>query len=270
MLAQVTQTIIVPDFYNTAKGLLGVSQIIVDNRFHKTPSPIATERTDQRISRFSAPLGSSAPNSGEGATRFTMGVVRQAADGTAVREHDEATPFLLIRNLPHDVLADELLRLLQKTTGCDYLEAKDIIIPRTTKQPAGAGAHAYVNFQHIRDARKSRNDLNGKIFGGRPLEIEYSLGRPNNSVWIGAVPPELSEDQINACMRKFGPVSRIDLKRGRGPKAVRRSASLPANTYCCSCAMRITSIYLTSFDLLHIHLSLLLTKIHFSRTHVLT
>lgn len=151
----------------------------------------------------------------------SSGITHRAPDGT-LREHDNATPFLLIRNLPLDVTTNELLILLRKTSGCGYLDNKDVIIPpshRQFKDPAAQakaeaiGGHAYVNFQHIKDARLVRNELNSKMFGGRALEIEYSLGRPNRSVWIGAVPAELTQEQIERCMQRYGPVQRIDLRR---------------------------------------------------------
>jgi hypothetical protein len=70
--------------------------------------------------------------------------------------HDDATPFLLIQNLPYDVKVEEVLVLLKKYSGCDHLTAQDIIIPRdrskfkNAKQRMVESSHAFVNFQHIK------------------------------------------------------------------------------------------------------------------------
>jgi hypothetical protein len=123
---------------------------------------------------------------------------------------------------------------LIRNTGCNYLEPKDVTIPPATKRTtstfattssttlsttsAGAGveepsAHAYINFQHIKDSRNARNKLNGQIFGGRTMEIEYSLGKPSRVVWVGGIGNSITPADIEAKLRVFGRLDKVDLKR---------------------------------------------------------
>jgi hypothetical protein len=135
------------------------------------------------------------------------------------QNHDDATSFLLIRNLPPDTRLEELLTLLQTESGCKYLVLADIVIPfiHKKKDDESPACHAFINFQRIEDARHTRNILNGQLFGGKNLEIEFSVGKPNKVVWIGGMNAEclLTEKDISNRMSFFGPVAKIDLQKNK-------------------------------------------------------
>lgn len=135
------------------------------------------------------------------------------------QNHDDATSFLLIRNLPPDTRLEELLTLLQSESGCTYLELADIVIPflHKKKDDESPACHAFINFRRIEDARNTRNILNSQLFGGKILEIEFSVGKPNKVVWIGGMTAdcELTEKDISNRMIFFGPVVKIDLRKDK-------------------------------------------------------
>lgn len=199
------------DFYAAAIAYLQIDETAIPNpRSRPAPQEISTEAASLEPEK----LGHAARRSKEWASvRNSRGDVIQ---------HDDATSFLLLRNLPINVSVQELLPLLRKYADCPYLDTSDIVLPSTVRTPRAKlmeiGAHAYVNFRHIRDARKAKAALNGRDFGGRPIEIDYSIGKPTNKVWIGGVPAGLTPAMLAEYMSKFGQMSEsIDIKgRGRG------------------------------------------------------
>ena len=96
-----------------------------------------------------------------------------------------------------------------------YLSPADVVLKRLPRGgPDGSEcATAEIFFKKIEDARRAKQALQGQNFGGYVLEIEYALGRPARTLWIGYLLPATTEEALRAHCEQYGPLERFELKR---------------------------------------------------------
>lgn len=114
-----------------------------------------------------------------------------------------------------DTTAEELVQVIRiKAPSCAYITPNDIIlqVPTATSESIKAD----VTFKKIRDAREAKKNLVGQLFGGFTLEIDYSLGRPNRTIWVGGVSSATTDEALKTHCATYGVVERIEVVRKAG------------------------------------------------------
>lgn len=118
-----------------------------------------------------------------------------------------ATRTLFAGNLEINISEEELRRIFGR-----YGIVEDIDIKRP---PPGTGnAYAFVRFQNLDMAHRSKVELSGQYIGKFQCKIGYGKATPTTRIWIGGLGPWTSISQLEREFDRFGAIKKIDYVKG--------------------------------------------------------
>jgi len=118
-----------------------------------------------------------------------------------------ATRTLFAGNLEINISDEELRRIFGR-----YGVVEDIDIKRP---PPGTGnAYAFVRFQNLDMAHRSKVELSGQYIGKFQCKIGYGKATPTTRVWVGGLGPWISMQQLEREFDRFGAIKKIDYVKG--------------------------------------------------------
>ncbi|KAF4526006.1 hypothetical protein B566_EDAN000798 [Ephemera danica] len=118
-----------------------------------------------------------------------------------------ATRTLFAGNLEVNITEEELRRIFGR-----YGIVEDIDIKRP---PPGTGnAYAFVRFQNLDMAHRSKVELSGQYIGKFQCKIGYGKSTPTTRIWVGGLGPWTSLPQLEREFDRFGAIKKIDYVKG--------------------------------------------------------
>lgn len=118
-----------------------------------------------------------------------------------------ATRTLFAGNLEINISEDELRRIFGR-----YGIVEDVDIKRP---PPGTGnAYAFVRFQNLDMAHRSKVELSGQYIGKFQCKIGYGKATPTTRIWIGGLGPWTSISLLEREFDRFGAIKKIDYVKG--------------------------------------------------------
>ncbi|CAB3366188.1 Hypothetical predicted protein [Cloeon dipterum] len=118
-----------------------------------------------------------------------------------------ATRTLFAGNLEVSISDEELRRIFGR-----YGIVEDIDIKRP---PPGTGnAYAFVRFQNLDMAHRSKVELSGQYIGKFQCKIGYGKVTPTTRIWVGGLGPWTSLPQLEREFDRFGAIKKIDYVKG--------------------------------------------------------
>jgi len=123
------------------------------------------------------------------------------------------TKVIKLQNLPIDVrgseLVDVVMKLLPRIT---YLLPADIIIENDNKNIGCK--QAYISLKFKGDSLDVYNSLKGQVFGQKVMQVNFSIGHPNECIWIGNIKSssEITEKSIRGLLEEYGSIKRVDIR----------------------------------------------------------
>ncbi|XP_059473547.1 RNA-binding protein spenito [Neocloeon triangulifer] len=118
-----------------------------------------------------------------------------------------ATRTLFAGNLEVNISDEELRRIFGR-----YGIVEDIDIKRP---PPGTGnAYAFVRFQNLDMAHRSKVELSGQYIGKFQCKIGYGKVTPTTRIWVGGLGPWTSLPQLEREFDRFGAIKKIDYVKG--------------------------------------------------------
>nr|CAD7426190.1 unnamed protein product [Timema monikensis] len=118
-----------------------------------------------------------------------------------------ATRTLFAGNLEINISEEELRRIFGR-----YGIVEDIDIKRP---PPGTGnAYAFVRFQNLDMAHRSKVELSGQYIGKFQCKIGFGKATPTTRIWIGGLGPWTSISQLEREFDRFGAIKKIDYVKG--------------------------------------------------------
>ncbi|KAL0279623.1 UNVERIFIED_CONTAM: hypothetical protein PYX00_001138 [Menopon gallinae] len=118
-----------------------------------------------------------------------------------------ATRTLFAGNLEINISEEELRRIFER-----YGIVEDIDIKRP---PPGTGnAFAFVRFQNLDMAHRSKVELSGQYIGKFQCKIGYGKATPTTRIWVGGLGQWTSIPQLEREFDRFGAIKKIDYIKG--------------------------------------------------------
>ncbi|KAI9764633.1 MAG: hypothetical protein M1840_008130 [Geoglossum simile] len=107
------------------------------------------------------------------------------------------THQLYVANLLYDVTKEDLRAEME--------EFGEVVSSKIIMQNDVSRGYGYVEFKELDDAIRARAELNGKVFGGRQIVVNYVLkvrkdqtpSRPTKTIFIGNIPFEMTDGELN-------------------------------------------------------------------------
>ncbi|KAI9776582.1 MAG: hypothetical protein M1839_009486 [Geoglossum umbratile] len=107
------------------------------------------------------------------------------------------TRQLYVANLLYDVTKEDLRTEME--------EFGEVVSSKIIMQNDISRGYGYVEFKELDDATRARTELNGKVFGGRQIIVNYVLkvhkeqtpSRPTKTIFIGNIPFEMTDEDLN-------------------------------------------------------------------------
>lgn len=118
-----------------------------------------------------------------------------------------ATRTLFAGNLEINISEEELRRIFER-----YGIVEDIDIKRP---PPGTGnAFAFVRFQNLDMAHRSKVELSGQYIGKFQCKIGYGKATPTTRIWVGGLGQWTSVQLLEREFDRFGAIKKIDYIKG--------------------------------------------------------
>lgn len=118
-----------------------------------------------------------------------------------------ATRTLFAGNLELGIADDELRRIFSR-----YGVVEDIDIKRPV--PGTGNAYAFVRYQNLDMAHRSKVELSGQYIGKFQCKIGYGKATPTTRIWVGGLGPWTSITQLEREFDRFGAIKKIDYVKG--------------------------------------------------------
>lgn len=118
-----------------------------------------------------------------------------------------ATRTLFAGNLELGISDDELRRIFAR-----YGVVEDIDIKRPL--PGTGNAYAFVRYQNLDMAHRSKTELSGQYIGKFQVKIGYGKATPTTRIWVGGLGPWTSITQLEREFDRFGAIKKIDYVKG--------------------------------------------------------
>ncbi|KAI5745743.1 hypothetical protein M8J76_013877 [Diaphorina citri] len=118
-----------------------------------------------------------------------------------------ATRTLFAGNLELGIADDELRRIFAR-----YGVVEDIDIKRPL--PGTGNAYAFVRYQNLDMAHRSKVELSGQYIGKFQCKIGYGKATPTTRIWVGGLGPWTSITQLEREFDRFGAIKKIDYVKG--------------------------------------------------------
>lgn len=118
-----------------------------------------------------------------------------------------ATRTLFAGNLELSIGDDELRRIFAR-----YGVVEDIDIKRPL--PGTGNAYAFVRYQNLDMAHRTKVELSGQYIGKFQCKIGYGKATPTTKIWVGGLGPWTSITQLEREFDRFGAIKKIDYVKG--------------------------------------------------------
>lgn len=118
-----------------------------------------------------------------------------------------ATRTLFAGNLEINISEEELRRIFSR-----YGVVEDIDIKRPL--PGTGNAYAFVRYQNLDMAHRSKVELSGQYIGKFQCKIGYGKATPTTRIWVGGLGPWTSIAQLEREFDRFGAIKKIDYLKG--------------------------------------------------------
>ncbi|XP_054277753.1 RNA-binding protein spenito [Macrosteles quadrilineatus] len=118
-----------------------------------------------------------------------------------------ATRTLFAGNLEINISEEELRRIFGR-----YGVVEDIDIKRPL--PGTGNAYAFVRYQNLDMAHRSKVELSGQYIGKFQCKIGYGKATPTTRIWVGGLGPWTSLSQLEREFDRFGAIKKIDYIKG--------------------------------------------------------
>lgn len=118
-----------------------------------------------------------------------------------------ATRTLFAGNLEINISEEELRRIFGR-----YGIVEDIDIKRPL--PGTGNAYAFVRYQNLDMAHRSKVELSGQYIGKFQCKIGYGKATPTTRIWVGGLGPWTSIAQLEREFDRFGAIKKIDYIKG--------------------------------------------------------
>ncbi|XP_065061229.1 msx2-interacting protein-like isoform X2 [Rhopilema esculentum] len=116
-----------------------------------------------------------------------------------------ATRTLFVGNLDKVVTHGELRKIFEK-----FGDVVDIDIK---KQNPGITTYAFLQFVDINGAMRAKHRMDREFIGRNRIKVGYGRGTPTNVLWLGNLPQNPTEGQIQRQFHPFGYVKRVIFDR---------------------------------------------------------
>lgn len=120
-----------------------------------------------------------------------------------------ATRTLFAGNLEVNISDEDLRRIFGR-----YGVVEDIDIKRPL--PGTGNAYAFVRYQNLDMAHRSKVELSGQYIGKFQCKIGYGKPTPTTRIWVGGLGPWTSLAQLEREFDRFGAIKKIDYVKGDG------------------------------------------------------
>ena len=117
-----------------------------------------------------------------------------------------------------DTTPEELVEVIKlKVESCRNLLPHDVTMAFSSREGVDC-ATAEVYLENPGVAIEVRKSLEGQLFGGFTLELEYVLGPIGRTMFVGGISGSttLSDKTLRAFCEKHGPIERMDVQYARG------------------------------------------------------
>lgn len=118
-----------------------------------------------------------------------------------------ATRTLFAGNLEINISEEELRRIFGK-----YGVLEDIDIKRPA--PGTGNAFAFITFQNLDMAHRSKVELSGQYIGKFQCKIGYGKVTPTTRIWVGGLGSWTSVTQLEREFDRFGVIKKIEYQKG--------------------------------------------------------
>ncbi|XP_014243265.1 putative RNA-binding protein 15 [Cimex lectularius] len=118
-----------------------------------------------------------------------------------------ATRTLFAGNLEVNISDEELRRIFGR-----YGIVEDIDIKRPL--PGTGNAYAFVRYQNLDMAHRSKVELSGQYIGKFQCKIGYGKATPTTRIWVGGLGSWTSLSQLEREFDRFGAIKKIDYIKG--------------------------------------------------------
>jgi RNA-binding protein 15 len=118
-----------------------------------------------------------------------------------------ATRTLFAGNLEINISDEELRRIFGR-----YGVVEDIDIKRPL--PGTGNAYAFVKYQNLDMAHRSKVELSGQYIGKFQCKIGYGKATPTTRIWVGGLGSWTSLAQLEREFDRFGAIKKIDYMKG--------------------------------------------------------
>jgi RNA recognition motif-containing protein len=121
--------------------------------------------------RAAIPIAVSSLSPGQNPVRPTLGVPSRRPDAAEkeLAEETEHRP-IYVGNLHYDITEQELKELFAR-----YGSVRGVTVPKDFFSGGGRG-YAFIDMPNMAEARKALETLNGNLFRGRALRLDWSRG----------------------------------------------------------------------------------------------
>lgn len=122
-------------------------------------------------------------------------------------EDDKATRTLFVGNLEVSISEPDLKRIFER-----YGTVEDIDVKRP---PPGQGnAYAFIKYQNLDMAHRSKVEMSGQYIGKFQCKIGYGKATPTTRIWVGGLGSWTSLSALEREFDRFGAIRKIDFVRG--------------------------------------------------------
>lgn len=118
-----------------------------------------------------------------------------------------ATRTLFAGNLEVNISDEELRRIFGR-----YGVVEDIDIKRPL--PGTGNAYAFVRYQNLDMAHRSKVELSGQYIGKFQCKVGYGKATPTTRIWVGGLGSWTSLSQLEREFDRFGAIKKIDYIKG--------------------------------------------------------
>lgn len=122
-------------------------------------------------------------------------------------DDDKATRTLFVGNLEVTITEPDLRRIFER-----YGVLEDIDVKRP--MPGQGNAYAFIKFQNLDMAHRSKVEMSGQHIGKFQCKIGYGKATPSTRIWVGGLGPWTNVAQLDKEFDRFGAIRKIDYAPG--------------------------------------------------------
>jgi len=162
------------------------------------------------------------------ATKAAAKAAKGLGEGAALAATREEGPIITcavrFKALPSDTSATEIAAVIKSYVPlCDYTMPEHIDLSMGRSDTGAEVVVAEVLLRKPHDANAVKQKLQGEVFGGFTLDIDFCTGKPWSTIWLG-VPVDSTDESVKAICAPYGRVLEINTSRKRKEEGKSRSA----------------------------------------------